>query len=216
MSEPLPLRLSCQVTIATAAPSEAIAQLIWLYPAAPGHTVCRPLNRPRGIDPLPIDVEIEAANVLPGDDRSADPIRNDGGILLRAPVAVQSATPLATHWTVPAALIRCAKISVRTRLRRSTQVTIAPPAPSVTMVGANWGPKAAHSATPFAPHCTARSIDPLCIDVVDVVSRVLPGHDRPTRPVRNDLGQSLFVRLVHAATPLALHWTVPNGLTRWT
>ena len=38
-------------------------------------------------------------------------------------------------------------------LRRSNQVTIAPPAPSETIVGEYWPFYAVHSATPYAVHC---------------------------------------------------------------
>src|SRR6516162_6682784 len=67
--------------------------------------------------------------------------------------AVHSATPSAVHCGTPAAFTRCAKMSLLVPLRPSYQVTIAPPDPSDTIVGADWLFNAVHSATPFAVHC---------------------------------------------------------------
>src|SRR5262245_12019088 len=98
---------------------------------------------------------------------SAAPLRESCQVTIAPPVpsntivgrdwlfaAVHSATPSAIHCGVPAAFTRWAYMSPGP-LRESSQVTIAPPAPSDTTVGEVWRFAAVHSGTPSGVHCWA-------------------------------------------------------------
>src|SRR5690349_20094915 len=101
-------------------------------------------------------------------------------------------------------------------LRSSSQVTIAPPAPSDTIAGLYRSFGAVQSLTPSWVHCGTPAALTRWASMLELPLRAsCHATIAPPEPSDTIVGLDWSLDAVHRPTPSVVHWGTPAAFTRW-